>query len=284
MWKQKILKLLAFNQIDFVSTENQSIFELFFLPEHQLYLHFIDLSTFQEKEIPINYFKDFSDKLNAQNQRIIHLWEDVYLEKPELVTSRILAMIGRFTRLHARHCIIERIDKPTADKFLEVNHLQGSVKAKFKYGLLLKAQYTERFIGKVVCEANDNNLVRAIKPKLIGVATFSGGRTMKVGERKGSRSYELIRFATLKGYVVVGGMDKLLKAFTKEHEPNDIMSYIDRDWSDGRSYLKLGFLKINTLSPQCFMLDEMAQQRLMTNGNNVEMVNAGSIKFLKILR
>lgn len=288
MWKQKIHKFLAINQIAFEGTDNQSIFELIFFPQHQLYLHFIDLSTFQEKVIPVNYFQDLSDKFNTQNQRIIHLWEDVYVAKPELVESRILAILGKFTRLHARHCIIERIDKPTADNFLEINHLQGSVKAKFKYGLLLKAQYTERFIGNIVCETKDNNLVRTTEPKLIGVATFSGGRTMKVGERKGTRSFELIRFASLQGYVVVGGMDKLLKAFTNEHEPDDIMSYIDRDWSDGRSYDKLGFEKIENSLPQTFFINYSTMERLSINSLIDEMgdkylkvFNAGSVKYIK---
>jgi hypothetical protein len=288
MWKQKILDLLAINQIDFVPIENQSIFELFFLSQHQLFLHFIDLSAFQENNIPLNYFKDFSDNFNAQNQRIIHLWEDVYCAKPELVESRILAIVGKFTRLHARHCLIERIDKPTADNFLETNHLQGSVKVKFKYGLFLKPQYVDRFIGNIFslndAVNSDNNFFKRTEPKLIAVATFSGGRTMKVGERAGTRSYELIRFASLQGFVVVGGMDKLLKAFTKEHEPDDIMSYIDRDWSDGKSYLKLGFLNMGALTPQCFLNDESIHQRLMTNENYYQMVNAGSFKFLKMLK
>lgn len=288
MWKQKIHNFLAINQIAFESTENQSIFELIFLPQHQLYLHFIDLHTFQENVIPINYFQDFSDKFNAQNQRIIHLWEDVYFAKSELVESRILAILGKFTRLHARHCIIERIDKLTADNFLEINHLQGSVKTKFKYGLFLKPQYVERFIGNIVCETKDNNLVKTIKPKLIGVATFSGGRTMKVGEREGKRSYELIRFASLKGYVVVGGMDKLLKAFTKEHEPDDIMSYIDRDWSDGRSYDKLGFGKNENSLPQTFFINCSTMERLSINSltdetddKYLKVFNAGSVKYIK---
>ncbi len=289
MWKQKILSLLAINQIALEVTENQSIFELFLLPEHQLYLHFIDLSTFQGNGIiPVNYFKDFSDKFNAQNQRIIHLWEDVYFAKPDLVESRILAILGKFNRLHARHSIIGRIDKPTADKFLETNHLQGSVKAKFKYGLFLKPQYLDRFMANPVCLLNsfntDNSLFKTIEPKLIAVATFSGGRMMKFGERAGTRSYELIRFASLKGCVVVGGMDKLLKAFILEHEPDDIMSYIDRDWSDGRSYIKLGFFKIDDLIPQSVVVDKKAYTHLITHEKICQKINAGSIKFLKILR
>ncbi|MEA5459886.1 hypothetical protein VB796_12595 [Arcicella sp. LKC2W] len=273
MWKKEIHKFLEINQIAFEVNQTLSVFEILYLPDFQLYLHLIDLNEFSSNSISITYFQDLSEKVNIQNQRIIHLWEDVWADKKDLVQSRILAMIGKFSRLNARHCFIERIDKPTADKFLNENHLQASVKAKFKYGLFLKTQYVKKFLDK-----------QSVENELIAVATFSGGRTLKEGERKDFRSYELIRFASLKGFVVVGGMDKLLKAFIAEHSPDDIMSYADRDWSDGRSYLKLGFLKIGLLNPQCFVVDENTNQRLLTHEVNVEIVNAGSIKYVKILK
>jgi hypothetical protein len=288
MWKQEIHKLLEINQIPFEMNHSVSVFETIFLPQTSLYLHLIDLQSFQQNQLSVSYFQAISDKLNAKNQRIIHLWEDVYLSKPALVESRILANLGIFTRLHARHCFIERIDKPTADNFLETNHLQGSVTAKFKYGLFLKPQYVERFIGSVVCGDPDNGSAKTTKPKLIAVATFSGGRTMKVGERAGTRSFELIRFASLQGYVVVGGMDKLLKAFSEEHQPDDIMSYADRDWSDGRSYDKLGFTKIENSIPQSFYINMNTLERLsineLTDNNHLKISNAGSIKFIKYIQ
>ena len=287
MWKQEIHKILEINQITFESVQNQSVFDLIFIPQHQLYLHLIDLQIFQNISLPNNHFQDFSNKINIQNQRIIHLWEDVYLSKTDLVNSRILTMLGSFTRLHARHCFIERIDKLTADKFLKINHLQGSVNAKFKYGLFLKPQYVERFFGTVVCGDTDNG-IKSPQPKLIAVATFSGARTMKIGERAGTRSFELIRFATLQNYVVVGGMDKLLKAFIKEHQPDDIMSYADRDWSDGRSYEKLGFTKIENTSPQSFYLNSASQLRFsmneLTKDEDLKIFNTGSIKYIKYIQ
>ena len=81
MWKQEIHKILEINQITFESVQNQSVFDLIFIPQHQLYLHLIDLQIFQNISLPNNYFQDFSEKINAQNQRIIHLWEDIYLSK-----------------------------------------------------------------------------------------------------------------------------------------------------------------------------------------------------------
>jgi hypothetical protein len=280
MWKQEIHKLLEINQIPFEFVQNQTVFEMLFIPQHQLYLLLIDIKIFQENDLPKNYFQEFSDKFNSQNQRIIHLWEDVYFFKKDLVQSRILSILGTFTRLHARHCIVKRIDKPTADNFLEINHLQGMVNAKLKYGLFLKPQYVERF-GLLDAEG----IVHANKPLLIAIATFSGGRTMKEGERKGTRSFELIRFASLKGYVVVGGMDKLMRVFTDEHQPFDIMSYADRDWSDGRSYDKLGFSKIENSLPQTLYINLKTLERLplnwLTDDEHLEIFNAGSIKFIK---
>ena len=292
MWKQEIHKFLEINQIPFEINHSVSVFETIFLPQSSLYLHLIDIQIFQQNQLSVSYFQAISDKLNAQNQRIIHLWEDVYFAKPELVKARIMAILGKFTRLHARHCFIERIDKPTADNFLETNHLQGSVKAKFKYGLFLKPQYVDRFIGNVVCLGDpvntDNTPFKTTEPKLIAVATFSGGRMMKVGKRAGTRSYELIRFASLKGYVVVGGMDKLLKAFSQEHQPDDIMSYADRDWSDGRSYDKLGFTKIENSTPQTFYINLNTLERLPINSQidvkHLKVSNAGSIKFIKYVQ
>jgi hypothetical protein len=296
MWKQEIHKLLEINQIPFEFIQNQSVFKMLFIPQHQLYLHLIDIKIFQENDLPENYFQDFSDKFNAQNQRIIHLWEDVYLSKKDLVQSRILSILGTFTRLHARHCIVKRIDKPMADNFLEINHLQGKANAKLKYGLFLKPQYVERFgvVGEDTDHGNKNQQFnnRTVEPSttqqlLIAVTTFSGGRTMKEGERKGTRSFELIRFASLKGYVVVGGMDKLMKAFTNEHQPFDIMSYADRDWSDGRSYEKLGFSKIENTSQQTLYINLKTLERLPLNwlieDKYLEIFNAGSIKFIKFL-
>jgi hypothetical protein len=284
MWKQEIHKLLETNQIPFEFVQNQSVFEMLFIPQHQLYFHLIDIKVFQENDLSKNYFQDFSDKFNAQSQRIIHLWEDVYFFKKKLVQSRLLSILGTFTRLHARHCIVKRIDKPTADNFLKINHLQGTVNAKLKYGLFLKPQYVERFINYQ--QFNNRNINNSTTQQLlIAVATFSGGRMMKEGERKGTRSFELIRFASLKGYVVVGGMDKLLSTFTNEHQPDDIMSYADRDWSDGRSYEKLGFSKIENSSPQTLYINLKTLERLplnwLTDDKHLEIFNAGSIKFIK---
>ena len=272
---EEIHNFLIINQIAFETDSSLSTFNTYYLPQHKLYLHLITLQKFQELALPKDYFQKLSDTINAKGERIIHLWEDVWLNQRDLVQSRILAMIGKFERINARHCIVERIDKKISDKFLNINHLQGSVSAKFKYGLYLKPQYIEKYLGIVSQEK-----------QLIAVATFSGVRLMKHGERIGQRSFELIRFASLRGYSVMGGMDKLLKAFSGEHIPDDIMSYADRDWSDGRSYEILGFDRIEITESQTFLLDNQTFKRFSGKEsleNYTNIFNAGSIKYIKKL-
>lgn len=281
MWQSNIYTLLEKHQISFEIKTFDSPFEVIHLPDYQLYLHFISLEIFQNTTLPPDFFKDFSEQIQSQKQRIIHLWEDVYAQNSALVNARILAMCGYSKRLNARHCFVERIDNLTSAIFLNKNHLQASVKSKFKYGLFLKAQYLEKFIDSALIQEKN-------KPLLIAVATFSAGRAMKYGERAGTRSYELLRFATLKNHHVVGGMDKLLKAFVNEHQPDDVMSYADRDWSDGRSYETLGFQKIENSNPQQIWIDTENLQRYSANQFTnlterafMQIFNAGSIKYIK---
>ena len=75
---------------------------------------------------------------------------------------------------------------------------------------------------------------------MVAVAGFSAPRVWNKGGRE-VRSCEWIRYASLDGVGVDGGMGKLLKAFVDEVRPDDVMSYADASWSDGNVYRKLGF-------------------------------------------
>jgi hypothetical protein len=63
----------------------------------------------------------------------------------------------------------------------------------------------------------------------------------KKTEGKGEQSGELIRFCNKLDYTVVGGLSKLLKHFITQYQVDDVMTYIDKDWSDGKSFIQLGF-------------------------------------------
>ena len=61
--------------------------------------------------------------------------------------------------------------------------------------------------------------------------------------------YELLRFCNLKYHNVRGAASKLLKAFERTHKPYSLISYANRDWSQGNLYQKLGFVYSHTSEP-----------------------------------
>jgi hypothetical protein len=88
---------------------------------------------------------------------------------------------------------------------------------------------------------------------LVAVATFSHPRQV-VPERHFpslGRTGAVCQHA--ERCTVVGGLDKLLKAFVTDFHPDDIMTYADRDWSNGRSYEKLGFTRLEQTEPQSIL-------------------------------
>lgn len=76
------------------------------------------------------------------------------------------------------------------------------------------------------------------------------------------RSYELIRFCSVLGSTVIGGLDKLLQHFIRHHHPDDIMTYADRDWGEGKAYLSIGFDAVETTDPVLFIVEPITWQRL----------------------
>lgn len=130
--------------------------------------------------------------------------------------------------VYARNCSVRRIDKPSSAAFLNENHKFGDASCRYRYGL-----FVERSTG-----SSEQVLPSG---SLVAVAQFSNARRW-VKDGKTISSYEWVRYASLKGLRVVGGMSKLLNAFVEEVHPDDVMSYAEQDCPDGgEAYLAMGF-------------------------------------------
>ena len=132
------------------------------------------------------------------------------------------------SNIFARNCLVRRIAKPEAAAFLNDNHRLGDTSCRYRYGL-----FVERSTG-------ENEY--AIEPgTLVAVSEFSNARRWMKGEKRVS-SYEWVRYASLKGVRITGGMGKMLQHFIDEVHPDDVMTYADVSWPDGGDvYMKLGF-------------------------------------------
>lgn len=145
--------------------------------------------------------------------------------------------LGRLPSVFARNCTVRRIDKGTAAAFLTEHHRMGDASARYRIGL-----FVSRHSGSGEGSLPEGTLVAA--------ATFSSARRM----RDGSRSFEWVRYASLSGWRVVGGMGKILEFFCRTVRPDDVMTYVplygdDDNGTAGASYLSLGFVSEGTVHP-----------------------------------
>ncbi|WP_231459453.1 hypothetical protein [Pedobacter sp. Leaf132] len=233
-------------------TINEEGYTLIYVMDSAVVLNLINIDSKHIPQTLINIQQSFY----SRGLSLIHLWEDVFRNKPLLVLERIKSLAGKNSRIHGRKTRVLKIDKPRADAFLNENHLQGAVSSRHKFGL---------FFGD----------------ELVAVATFSALR--KMNHTENYKSIELIRFAVKAGFSVSGGLSKLLVYIRKNLNPDDIMSYADRDWSAGASYLKLGFEQVSYTNAQTFELDTNLSRSLskaVVQNNKATVFNTGSIKFI----
>ena len=63
--------------------------------------------------------------------------------------------------------------------------------------------------------------------------------------------WELLRFASIFSFNVIGGAGKLLKYFENNYD-GSLISYSDKRWSKGNLYKQLGFEELKDSSPSYF--------------------------------
>ena len=114
-------------------------------------------------------------------------------------------------------------------EFLDKNHIQGFIGSKIKLGLYY-----------------NNELVSLMAFGSRRVAM--GKRTTNVGE------YELLRFCNTINTNVLGAASKLFKYFVEKYKPDEITTYADRTFSQGKLYRTLGFNYIGKTEPNYFYI------------------------------
>jgi len=165
---------------------------------------------------PKRYHLNKTEECNNLGINLIHIWLTDWYKKRDIVKSILLHKLGKTpNKIFARKTKVGVLSNKVYQRFLEENHLQGPSISKLRLGLW-----------------NDD--------KLVQVMGFSSIRKI-LRNINGQNEWELIRMCSLKDFHIVGGADKLLKYFIKVYQPKKIISYANRDWSDGGIYEKLGF-------------------------------------------
>lgn len=213
------------------------------------------------------HFSQERIELELAGFQVYNLWEDVWQSKSSQVLNRLLYFSNLTERIHGRKCKVQPLNNIDFKSFLNAHHLQSSIPCKIRYGLFYQ--------GVLVAVAGFNQLLMPSK-----------------GDNY--RSSELLRYCTLPGINIPGGLSKLLKAHFKFDGFDDVMSYADRDWSNGVGYNSLKFNFIGETPKVNFHVNIEDYERISSLkfrnklkclskpelAKFVEVFNSGNLKFI----
>ncbi len=166
-----------------------------------------------------SYHLNKTQSCNKKDVRLIHIFENEWTNKQEIVKSIIQnAITSSPIKMYGRDTEIKSISTKECNEFLDQNHLQGKDRSSVRYGLYTK-----------------ENL-------LVSVMTFSKSRYDK------SYQWELLRYVSKINHTIVGGASKLMAYFVNVNNPTNVVTYSDLRYFSGNIYKSLGF-KFHNVTP-----------------------------------
>lgn len=166
------------------------------------------------------------EKYNECKNNNIHLlnfFEHEVVQKCDIVESMILNKLGKSTTVYARKFNIKQLTHSQKNIFFNNNHISGDSASSINYGLV------------------DNN------GTIYAAISISKSRFSKAEE------FEIIRFANLLNYTVVGGFSKLFKYCIEKYQINSCVTYADKRFSyNGNVYEINNFKLVGETSPSYF--------------------------------
>lgn len=198
-----------------------------YIPEKNIAIEFNGLYWHSEQAGKTkNYHYDKWKKCKDKNIQLIQVWEDDYNRNPELIKKMLAHKLGatQKRKVAARKTFIQEITPSTANKFLNINHIQGSVDGGIRVGLFEKT-----------------NLLDTETETLVAVMVLKHEPGTK------GKSLNLLRYATSEN--IIGGFTKLLKYIEKTYTPDCVITFSDNTISNGELYKKTGFKLVKELIP-----------------------------------
>ena len=216
-----------------------------YIPSHNLAIELNGLYFHSEHHKDEKYHLDKSLKCQEKGIHLIHIWEDEWVFKHDIIKSIIKNRLGLIeNKIYARKCDIRVIDDNNSVRiFLDENHIQGFCGSTNKLGLFY------------------NN-------ELVSLMTFG------VRHTNSKQEMELIRFCNKLDTNVIGAASKLFKYFTSKYKFNSIISYSDFRMFDGKLYENLGFEKIHLSKPNYYWCKNLERKHRFTF-NKQQLVKEG---------
>lgn len=133
-----------------------------FLPEYRVAIDFDDLYWHSELYTPRRYHLDKTNKCKNKNVQLLHIFENEWENKKNIVKSIILSKLGLYNRrFYARACKLKELSNEEYKEFVLNYHLQGYAPATYRIGLFHNDELLQICsIGKNRFKKDEMELVR----------------------------------------------------------------------------------------------------------------------------
>lgn len=269
----KELEVLGFG---LYSNENE-LFPIWFHPGKQIYIEAISLVHFEKIKSHISP-KIWQERIILNRNKFKHffcVWEDTWYQQSDFIRKHIFHLIHGYKSIFARDLKLDFIPENLANEFLTTSHILGFSKGKSYLGIFVPPH--RHFRGIKSSFQFDNN-------PLVGVVVMGKTLVMKDEKYLGQKSAELVRFASLPGTRIVGGLTKALEYYKHSFLVDNVMTYIDLEWNDGKGFLGMGFHLESMTNPLLFKLDDFFNRSLVDNWDDANACNAGNLKLRYVLK
>jgi hypothetical protein len=183
-----------------------------YLPQLKIAFEFNGVFWHDENHRPYNYHQYKLDLCSKKGIQLIYIWEDEWIEKNEIIKSKILDILQVSKKINISECqVLEIYDKSQVEEFLINNHIHGIIDSNIAIGITYHNELHSILLF------NDNKIVR---------------------------------YCNKLNTCICDGLLYMFNFYLKNHYRSIIEIIIDRDDDHSTLFEKIGFTCIETINSQ----------------------------------
>jgi len=195
-----------------------------YLPDLKLGFEFNGLYWHSELHKDKNYHYDKYKHFDALGIRVVHIWEDDWIYKKDIIKSMICEKLNLINNsvIYTSDCVVREVkDNKLVKNFLNTNHLDGNVFCR-STAIKLGLYYNNELVSLIVFKKLDNN------------------------------TWELLRFCNKLGILIDNSTVVLFKYFQETFSYDKIIAFSSMTHSTGSLLKTLGFINNKYIVPKYY--------------------------------
>lgn len=216
-----------------------------YVPSRNIAFEYDGLYWHSDKFVNKDYHLSKTEKAITKGIKLIHIFEDEWLYKKDIVKSMINKELGCSKIIDASNCDAKIIKDDVAETFINNNSIQYYIPCDFNMGLYYRDE-------------------------LLSTISFKNNKV--------NGHYLLQNFCDKKYFTVRKGIIKLINEFINMMKPKEIITYIDRRWDNSDVFYEIGFKHIKSLAPTChYIINNKRTTEINNNPDSKRLYDCGSL-------